>query len=239
MAGKSSRFKDAGYNQPKYKLPLGSKTVFDWVVLSFEKYFFTHHFKFIVQESFEIDNFTEEHIKKLGITNFSIFSLKENTRGQAETVYNAIIDEIYDEDILIFNIDTIRKNFTMHKLEFNSVGFLEIFKGDGDHWSFIEPFENGSKFVKRTTEKERISNLCSNGMYYFKSIFQLRSLCKEAIVNNNFTKGELYIAPLYNQLIQSEFKVEYIETNIEDNIFCGTPQEYEKLKMNNYFIISE
>ena len=105
MAGKSSRFKDAGYNQPKYKLILGSKTVFEWVVLSFEKYFLTHHFKFIIQESFEIDNFTEVHIKKLGIINFSIYRLKEITRGQAETVYNAIIDEIYDEEILIFNID--------------------------------------------------------------------------------------------------------------------------------------
>ena len=106
MAGKSRRFLDAGYNLPKYKLKLGSKTIFEWVVLSFENYFLTHHFKFIIQESLEYDNFVEQNIKKLGILNFSIIKLKENTRGQAETVYNGTILEEIDQEIFIFNIDT-------------------------------------------------------------------------------------------------------------------------------------
>jgi 2-C-methyl-D-erythritol 4-phosphate cytidylyltransferase len=99
MAGKSRRFLDAGYNLPKYKLKLGSKTIFEWVVLSFENYFLTQHFKFIIQESLDYDNFVEQNIKKLGILNFSIIKLKENTRGQAETVYNGTILEEIDQEI--------------------------------------------------------------------------------------------------------------------------------------------
>lgn len=235
MAGKSSRFLQYGYDVPKYKLPLAGKTVFDWVVLSFQKYFKSQHFKFIVQSSFEHDNFTKESIKKLGILNYSIFELSELTRGQAETVYNAIIEDV-EQEILIFNIDTIRKNFSMPIISKDTDGFLEIFKGEGDHWSFVEPLENFGNYVKRTTEKIRISNLCSNGMYYFKSSTSFKNICKESILKNEYIKGEFYIAPLYNKLIELGHNIEYIETLLEDNIFCGTPVEYEFLLQNTYLL---
>jgi hypothetical protein len=236
MAGKSSRFIDAGYDKPKYKLQLLDKTVFDWVVLSFKEHFRTEQFIFIVQMSFEMDNFTEKHIKNLGILNYRIHLLNEITRGQAETVYKSIINEENDQDILIFNIDTIRKNFTYPKISNTSAGCLEVFKGDGDHWSFIEPYEEDNKFVKRTTEKIRITNLCSNGLYYFKSLLQFKKSFEEAIRSNEYSNGEIYIAPLYNNLIKNGYKIEYTMTPFEDNIFCGTPLEYQSLIHNDSYL---
>lgn len=235
MAGKSSRFLKAGYNIPKYKLPIAGRTVFEWVVLSFEQYFKTAHFKFIVQKSFEDDNFTIQCIKKLGILNYSLFELSQLTRGQAETVYNAI-KEIDDQEILIFNIDTIRKNFNIPIIAEDTHGFLEIFKGIGEHWSFVEPINDISNYVKRTTEKNRISNLCSNGMYYFRSSSNFNKVCIELIITNDLTQGEFYIAPLYNKLIESGKNIEYIETLTDDNIFCGTPEEYIYLQHNTHLL---
>jgi NDP-sugar pyrophosphorylase family protein len=235
MAGNSSRFIEAGYTLPKYKLPLAGKTVFEWVVLTFEKYFRTEHFKFIVQGKFEKDNFTIEKIRSLGILNYSIFELEQTTKGQAETVYRGILNE-QDQNILIFNIDTIRRNFSIPQISENSQGFLEVFKGEGEHWSFVEPRENSNNFVKRTTEKDRISELCSNGMYYFKSSNIFKEFCEESILLNEYNKGELYIAPLYNKFIFKGYDIEFIETKLDDNIFCGVPHEYEYLLKNTHLL---
>lgn len=232
MAGFSSRFYNSGYTKPKYKLPLKGKTVFEWVMLSFENYFESQHFKFIVKSEYEDDSFTRNMVMKLGIKSYSIHFLNSSTRGQAETVYLSIIEETADQELLIFNIDTIRKNFLMPSIPEDIFGYLEIFKGDGDHWSFVEPIGEGSNLVKRTTEKLRISNLCSNGMYFFRSLLKFREICFNSINSNDLHKGEFYIAPLYNTIIELGLKVQYIETSIEDNIFCGTPYEYEKLLLN-------
>ncbi len=235
MAGNSSRFIEAGYTMPKYKLPLAEKTVFEWVVLTFEKYFKTEHFKFIVQSKFEKDNFTREKIKNLGILNFSIFELEQTTKGQAETVYKAILNE-KDQEILIFNIDTIRINFTIPQISATTKGFLEVFKGEGEHWSFVQPIYDKKNLVNRTTEKERISELCSNGMYYFKSSNLYKKFCEESINLSEFNKGELYIAPLYNKFILKGYDIEYFETKLNENIFCGIPSEYEFLVKNPHLL---
>ncbi|EAI3127257.1 capsular biosynthesis protein, partial [Campylobacter coli] len=40
---------------------------------------------------------------------------------------------------------------------------------------------------------------------------------------------EFYIAPMYNYLINQNKDIRYHEIDINDIIFCGTPQEYERL----------
>ena len=49
MLGKSSRFTNAGYNLPKYMLPVKDKSVFCWSMSSFENYFTTEEFLFLVK----------------------------------------------------------------------------------------------------------------------------------------------------------------------------------------------
>ena len=42
--------------------------------------------------------------------------------------------------------------------------------------------------------------------------------------------GEIYVAPLYNQLIKTGVQIGYKEIAKDDVIFCGIPAEYEALK---------
>lgn len=172
-------------------------------------------------------SFVENAVQKLGIRNYEIFSLDGDTRGQAETAYLALRSHGDDFPITVFNIDTIRYDYRKPDFLSECDGYLEVFRGEGEHWSFVEPGLGAS--VIRTTEKDRISDLCSDGLYYFKSQQQFCSIFEQAIAANEQVKGEFYIAPLYNRLIDEGGVVKYEVIGPEQIDFCGTPDEYEEL----------
>lgn len=227
MAGLSSRFFNSGYSIPKYALPLWGRSVFDWALGSFSAYFNKEDFLFVTRADTDAVKFVEKSARKLGINNFTIHSLKEDSRGQAETAYIALKDMSSDFPILIFNIDTIRYGYQFPSFCDHCDGYIEVFNGDGEHWSFVYPGEDGR--VVRTTEKQRISNLCSDGLYYFRSRSVFCSLFESAEKLNETVKNEYYIAPLYNRMIMNGGVVLYDEISINDIDFCGTPDEYNNL----------
>lgn len=229
MAGLSSRFFKAGYTKPKYQLDLNGETVFAWSVCSFEKYFATDKFIFIYRDIYNTKTFLEKEIKKLGISNYELICLPKETLGQADTVYQGIKNIDSDEEIYIFNIDSKIVNFTKPTWVDKCDGYLEVFKGVGNHWSFAKPENENSRKVIRTTEKERISDLCSDGLYYFqkKSVFE--KLFLDAKAKGNTSKNEYYVAPLYNDLIAQQAIVYYDLIPKDKILFCGTPDEYQAL----------
>lgn len=228
MAGLSKRFTDAGFTLPKYMLYVGLQSVFNLTVSSFKNYFRSTKFIFIARDVFETKYFIEEECKLLGIENFEIVILEKNTKGQAETVYlglNAVkLPAI--ESILIFNIDTIRKGYKFPVQLEDCDGYLEVFEGSGKNWSYAEPFNTCSSKVKRTAEKEEISNLCSSGLYYFKRSIDFCRVFEQSILD---ISSELYIAPLYNYLIKEGKEIHYNMVDRNKVIFTGIPTEYLEL----------
>lgn len=232
MAGLSSRFFKAGYDLPKYQLELPSgDNMFKWSLKSFKNYFSSDLFVFVVRDVYETISFVGKCATELGILNFEIVILDRETIGQAETVYLGIENSVkakksLDESLYVFNIDSCRHNFEKPDWVESCDGYLEVFKGVGDHWSFVQISDN--KVVK-TTEKERISDLCSNGLYYFKTIADYQKLTEYYIENKYFVHGELYIAPMYNYLINAglDIRVNLIDQNQIE--FCGTPDEYRDI----------
>jgi hypothetical protein len=79
------------------------------------------------------------------------------------------------------------------------------------------------------TEKERISELCSNGLYYFASLSTFASALKSYRLKHSGVKGELYVAPLYNELIECGMLVTYKLVPASEIGFCGVPDEYTAL----------
>ena len=224
MVGKSSRFAEAGFDKPKYKLKVNGQYVFSRAVCSFSHYFNTDPFLFVVRKDHYVDEFIAEEASRIGIKEFYIKEIDHDTLGQAETVYLGTNDVLYDTPLYIFNIDTFRIDFKKSTKENECDGYLEVFYGEGDHWSFVEPGPYNR--VLRTTEKKRISNLCSDGLYYFKSkeIFDYAFLYAQE--KKSLVKGEYYIAPLYNILIESGLDIRYEIIDKNNIVFCGTPQEY-------------
>lgn len=237
MAGMSSRFFKAGYTKPKYMLEANGKTLFEHSINSFRQYFEKSTFLFIVRERFSTYNFVSEEAKRIGIKAFHIVVLDEDTRGQAETVAQGLVlleakGFFYDGAITVFNIDTFRPGFIYPEISETCDGYLEVFRGQGDNWSFAQPALKGETKVIQTAEKKPISDLCSTGLYYFKN----KSDYLEAYFNylkrpcSEWEQGELYIAPLYNLLINKGLDIHYHLIEKADVIFCGVPDEYEYFK---------
>ncbi|MCC6635578.1 MAG: glycosyltransferase family 2 protein [Chitinophagaceae bacterium] len=230
MAGLSNRFFNAGYKQPKYMLPIDGKSMFEFTIGSFKNYFNNANFIFVIRDVFDTLSFVQSKIKQLGISNASIKVLNHETDGQAETVFWAV-NEILDkrEELLIFNIDTYRPNFQLPEIAKFCNGYVEVFNGEGEHWSFAEAIDDNSTIVKRTTEKQRVSDLCSTGLYYFKEISFFEETYLHNKNNNIRVNNEFYVAPLYNFLIKNGYKIHYHLINNNEVEFLGTPEEYTTL----------
>lgn len=231
MAGLSQRFRDAGYALPKYMLDLHGRTLFSWTVGSFERYFATEPFLFIARDEAGTPGFIEREIAKLGIAEARTVILSHPTKGQAETVRLGIERNTIqgDQPLTIFNIDTIRPGFCYPDRPWMSTadGYIEVMRASDPGFSYAAPAETGDERVKETAEKNVISDLASTGLYYFRrSKDFIATLEKEEI---NPSSHELYIAPLYNFLIQTGQDVRYAEVPSDQVLFAGTPAQYDDL----------
>jgi len=227
MAGASRRFFDAGFMVPKYQLMLGRHTVFSCVTASFRRYFDSDAFMFIVRATHDTPAFVAAQLSAMGIADYQILVLPGETTGQADTVYRALPDIAEDEPLYIFNIDTIRHDFQKPEWVAAVDGYLEVFRGDGEHWSFVQA--GAASQVQRTAEKKRISDLCSNGLYYFRNKRLFSACYEEAVQQVSPAGSERYIAPLYNHMISRGLDVRFTLIGLDQVDFCGTPQEYRQL----------
>lgn len=231
MAGLSKRFFDAGYKKPKYMLEIGTTSVFENSIKSFANYFESDLFVFVIRDVYDTKVFVDSKARKCGIKNYHVIELDRETSGQAESVALALAtigDDTSNEEMYIFNIDTFLLHFEKPNWKQKPDGYLETFIGSGKNWSNVEPAFEGSDMVKKTAEKEEISDYCCTGLYYWKSVslycetfLKYYSNCKLIKKNN-----ETYIAPMYNLLIENLRVVRFTVIPKELVIFCGTPVEY-------------
>jgi NDP-sugar pyrophosphorylase family protein len=230
MAGLSRRFSEAGYDKPKFMLKLKGLSLFTHSLLSFKDYFKTEKFLFVARNISGFNDFISKEVTELGIDNFEIILLDFETTGQAETVFEGIkrCKISPGESITIFNIDTFRPNFKF-PAEIISDGYLEVFKGFGQNWSYVKFDPKQTSRVIETAEKNPISDLCCTGLYFFKYHEDFLEAFLHHKENSILVKGELYVAPLYNFLINKGKFITYNLIHEDDVIFCGIPSEYENL----------
>lgn len=231
MAGLSSRFTKAGYDRPKYMLPLLGRPVFDFSVATFRDVFPSEEFLFVATRHPGIEAFIAERLSALGVARHRLVLLDAPTRGQAETVMIGLDRAgVADDDAMtIFNIDTFGLgSFVPPERRFpDAAGMLQVFRGEGSNWSFVEPDPENTGCVLRTTEKVPISDHCCTGMYSFARADDYRRAFGKELVARQ--APELYIAPMYNHLIAEGARIRYDLVPRDDVVFCGVPAEYEAL----------
>lgn len=232
MAGASRRFYLAGYDVPKYRLMLEGRSLFDHAVASFEAYFETEPFLFILRDDGDAPAFVEARLKALHIRHGSLVALGAPTSGQATTVILGL-DEIGcpgDEPITVFNIDTFRPGFRYPDADWfaHSDGYLEVIRASDPGLSFVRPDPSTQEpRVLETAEKKVISDLGSTGLYHFNRADDFHTAYEQE--RQRPSAGELYIAPMYNHLIAAGKRVHFRLLEPQDNVFCGTPQQYQAL----------
>lgn len=240
MAGQSRRFAQAGYDKPKYMLDLNGQSLFSRAVASFRLLFESETFLFVFRDVAGTKAFIEAELAGLGIApeRILLHVLEAPTSGQAETVAAALRALKVPEatPLTIFNIDTIRHDyvFPLGIDPETTDGYVEVFRGEGEHWSFVRP-ERDQGAVGRAlevAEKQRISDLCSTGLYYFRSVGMYLSLYAETegLSPEELQGGERYVAPLYQRALNHGHEIAYHVVDIAQLDFAGTPDEYEALR---------
>lgn len=233
MAGISQRFTAAGYSVPKYMLPLHGRPVFDYATSSFRRYYEDELFVFVCRDVLDTAQFVRDRAEALGIGRSIVVTLDGVTSGQADTVVRGL--EAVDVEpgaLTIFNIDSFRANYIHAPME--AAGLLEVFRGHGDGWSFVQLAENGA--VVRVEEKNRISDLCCTGLYRFVDCEQFLQAYFAERKSPSQIIGESYIAPCYNQIIQSGMPVVADIIDKRDVVFCGVPEEYVALRSSTEWL---
>ena len=221
IAGESSRFFKAGYEEVKYKLELFNSKPILWHILSYmdrkEKLIL------VSNKTFKDSNWLKGLLSDLGFLSYDIVEVG-STDGQLTSTVLGIEKSKFDkeeflkEPLIIYNGDTIRHipfNFDMTKTD----GYIEVFQESGDHWSFVDNLGD----ISLVKEKERISSYCSTGLYGFSSVDLFIKYSKKS----KLIKRERYIAPLYNELILDGLTVRSSLSKRDCFTLCGTPTEYE------------
>jgi dTDP-glucose pyrophosphorylase len=201
MAGKGQRFRDAGYDMPKYMIDALGKSLFEWSMLSLQE-FFSFPFVFIVREEDKANEFISKKCDQIGIKNFTIMPLPAITDGQATTVLSAagFIDPV--DSFAVYNIDTYIVEGELRPGDLKGEGFIPGFRAEGSKWSFISMDETNK--VTDIAEKVPISDIATLGFYYFESFALYKEFYEKAFKDGaNLVNGEKYIAPVYKELVDA------------------------------------
>lgn len=225
MAGKGSRFKEAGFKTEKHEIVFCNKTLFEWAVESL-KNFYDYEFIIISRDFNYIEDFVFKKSKNIGLKKMHLKIIQDITRGQAETALLA--EEFFkdDDSLIIYNIDTYIDPDYLKPEMIKGDGWLPVFSAEGSKWSFVQA--DKQNLVTKTTEKIRISDNCSVGLYYFSSFSKYKRIVETYYTNskNNLSSpSEWYIAPLYNLLIAEGNEIYMHRLPKESVIVLGTPED--------------
>lgn len=230
MAGLGSRFKKAGYEMPKYMIEAHGKTLFDWSMESLKGYEKEDtEYIFIVRKEDEAEKFILSHCERAGITNTKVIEIDKLTDGQATTAMLAAPYWKKQSELMIYNIDTYVESYELKSEDIAGDGYIPCFHAGGDHWSFVKLDEDGNAVEVR--EKVRISDNCTLGAYYFKTCELYEKLYQEYYsTEEKLEKGEKYVAPLYNYMIEKGMEVRISIIDYGKVHVLGTPEELEIFK---------
>jgi len=220
MAGQSSRFKNVGVNEPKWKLLLDGKSILARSLESVGTWSQQDDCEtiFVCLGQHDAMAILRATCDELGIANFRIMELDETPPGQALSAKIAVETCDADSPIAIWNVDTEISSQALASVPAKG-NWLSLAELQGDHWSFASIAEG---LVVETAEKVRISQWASIGLYGFANkAAYLDSLSDEKVGS----AVEQYVAPLYNSLIRRGAIVmpHYVDTSAV--IPLGTPQE--------------
>lgn len=238
-AGMGNRFVKENITKPKYLIKVNGKTLLEHSLQTLSN-FFLNEFIFIFRNNnySKLINDILKNVKNQNgekITNYHIINISEPTSGQAET---ALFAEKYiksDDSILIFNIDTLvtnaNKYISINDIEPDYDGLIYTTKANGTHWSFAKTLKD-TNVVCDVSEKIKISDNASIGLYYFKSFFEFKKIVlsnKKNVINQY---NELYIMPIYIYMINDKKKIVIKDIPFSEFIPLGTPEEVKRIDSN-------
>lgn len=229
MAGEGSRFAKAGWTTPKPLIELKGQPLFKHAISSVSADGIDMKYSFIVRQE-HIDKYGIDKGIKAFLPDANVFSVMQTTRGAVETclIAESVIE---DEDaVIVMDCDLefrskkfieIIKSILSQPIEKANGGALVSFESDLPKYSYAEVGVDG--LVKRTAEKEVISNYALCGAYFFSTGKRFKEIAHQLLNEPEFKKPEYYVSLLYNYLLADGEKVQL--ATMEEYHSYGTPEE--------------
>jgi len=165
-----------------------------------------------------------------------IIYIDQVTEGQLCTVLAARWLLETTEDLLIANCDTLIQSdlgSDIANRQEDCHGIISVANLPGEKWSFAKVDAHGK--VTQVTEKKRISNYASTGLYYFSDSQEFLEAADEILFFREKTRDEYYVIPVYQKYIARGWNV-YI-SEAQEVWDMGTPEALQKvikIKTNTY-----
>jgi len=236
MAGLGQRFVDSGYEQPKYELDVRGKTLFEWACQSLGSWFERgSQAIFVVRAGVGAEDFVTGKLGKVGLDACAIVELDGPTDGQATSALMAG-REVADPTapFLVYNIDTHVRQGVLQCDDVVGDGWIPVFEGQGNAWSFVAPAGSDSDDndrVAQVWEKVRVSDLATIGLYWFRSYEIYAATYQRHFSSDENSLGERYVAPLYNTMIQDGQDVRFRLLPSSSVVPLGTPTELKSFEL--------
>ncbi len=226
MAGKGSRFQDAGYTFPKPLIDVMDKTMIE-VVVNNLKPKCDHRFIFIVQKE-HFEKYDLYHVLQNATDNkFEIIQIDGITEGAACTVLTAMEYINNDDNLLIANSDQFVEidldSFIDEGRKENLDGLIMTFKASHPKWSYARTDKDNK--VIEVAEKKVISDEATVGIYYFKKGSDYVKGAQSMIEKDIRTNNEFYVCPVYNELILDDKNIGIYNIKAEQMHGLGTPED--------------
>ena len=204
MVGKGQRFRDEGFTLPKQLVEVGHKQMIDWSLSCIKTD--ECNVIFVIRKDTVDNNQMDEVLRQKFGEDIDIVIVDRETEG---TVCSCLYAEDYIDNNFPLVISTLDMYFEPHfnpaDIDDDVDGAVLTFYADNPAYSYSELGRDG--YVKRTAEKEVISNHSHVGLYYFTRGKDFVRLASEMIKRNIRVKNEFYIAPLYNLFIEEGMKI--------------------------------
>jgi NDP-sugar pyrophosphorylase family protein len=225
IAGRGKRYADKGFERPKPLITVAGKPMLLWALKSLENVTYTKII-FIALKEHEQEYHISKLLNKYVGKPFEIVLIDEVTEGQLCTVLTAKDLFKPDDDLLIMASDSLIRSKIGQDIAGkypDTKGIISVINLPGDRWSFAKTDNEGN--VTEVAEKVRISNHASTGLYYFSNAGEFLRASSNIIKNKQKTKGEYYVIPVYQKLIERN---ERIKISIAEEMWdMGTPEAKE------------
>ena len=232
MAGEGSRFAKAGWTTPKPLIELNGQPLFKHAISSVSEEGILMKYSFVVRQEY-IDKYSIDKGIRSFLPEANIFSVLRTTRGAVETCLIAESSIADDDAVIVMDCDLefrskefirIIKEILSEPAEESNGGALVSFESDQPKYSYAELGEDG--LVKRTAEKEVISNHALCGAYFFSTGKEFKQIAHRLLDEPEFKKPEYYVSLLYNYMLENGEKV-YLAP-MEEYYSYGTPEELQR-----------
>ena len=232
MAGRGSRFAEAGYTFPKPLIEIKGKPMIQWVIESLNV---KGNYIFIIQKEHQ----EKYNIKSLLSTlkpNCKIIELDHITQGAACTTLLAKKLINNSNPLLMANSDQYIEwdsNKTLYDFtNKNFDGGILTFNALHPKWSYAKINEE-TGHVTEVAEKKVISNNATVGVYYWKKGSDYVKYAEQMIKQNIRVNNEFYVCPVFNNAISDNKKITI--SSVKEMHGLGTPEDLNEFLQSKIY----